>query len=71
MVAACVEVEVDPKTGVPRLLEICEAFECGPILNPANLKAQVEGCILMGLGARCEKRCCLRTERSRIRVSRV
>jgi isoquinoline 1-oxidoreductase len=51
VVAACVEVEVDPDTGVPKLLEICEAFECGAVLNPANLKAQVEGCILMGLGA--------------------
>ncbi|MDX2150788.1 MAG: molybdopterin cofactor-binding domain-containing protein [Bryobacteraceae bacterium] len=51
VVAACVEVEVDPKTGAPRLLEIVEAFECGAILNPAGLRAQVEGCILMGLGA--------------------
>jgi isoquinoline 1-oxidoreductase len=51
VVAACVEVEIDPKTGVPRLLEICEAYECGAVLNPANLKAQVEGCIVMGLGA--------------------
>jgi isoquinoline 1-oxidoreductase len=51
VVAACVEVEVDRATGTPRLLEICEAFECGAILNPANLRAQVEGCILMGLGA--------------------
>jgi isoquinoline 1-oxidoreductase len=51
VVAACVEVEIDSKTGVPRLLEICQAFECGAILNPAGLKAQVEGCILMGLAA--------------------
>jgi isoquinoline 1-oxidoreductase len=51
VVAACVEVEVDPKTGTPKLLEICQAFECGAILNPVNLQAQVEGCILMGLGA--------------------
>ncbi|MEX2263180.1 MAG: molybdopterin cofactor-binding domain-containing protein [Bryobacteraceae bacterium] len=51
VVAACVEVEVDSQTGVPRLLEICQAFECGTILNPAGLKAQVEGCILMGLAA--------------------
>jgi isoquinoline 1-oxidoreductase subunit beta len=50
VVAACVEVEVDRATGIPRLLEICQAFECGPILNPANLRSQVEGCILMGLG---------------------
>jgi isoquinoline 1-oxidoreductase len=44
-------VEVDRATGVPRLLEICEAYECGAILNPLNLRSQVEGCILMGLGA--------------------
>ena len=50
VVAACVEVEVDSKSGVPRLLEICQAFECGAILNPAGLRAQVEGCILMALG---------------------
>ena len=50
VVAACVEVEVDPGTGAPRLLEICQAFECGAILNPANLQAQVEGSIIMGLG---------------------
>ncbi len=30
--------------------EVCEAFECGPILNPANLTSQVQGCIVMGLG---------------------
>jgi isoquinoline 1-oxidoreductase subunit beta len=49
VVAACVEVE----TGAgpePKVREVVEAFECGPILNPANLRAQVEGCILMGLG---------------------
>jgi isoquinoline 1-oxidoreductase len=51
VVAACVEVEVDPRTGTPKLLEICQAFECGAILNPQGLRAQVEGCILMGLGA--------------------
>lgn len=50
VVAACVEVEMDARSGTPRLVEICEAFECGPILNPANLRSQVEGCILMGLG---------------------
>ncbi len=50
VVAACCEVEVDAESGVPRLIEIVEAFECGPILNPANLRCQVEGCITMGLG---------------------
>jgi len=51
VVAACVEVEVDPASGVPKLIEIVQAFECGAILNPANLRAQVEGAIMMGLGA--------------------
>lgn len=50
VVAACVEVEVDPRTGTPLLREICQAFECGAILNPANLQSQVEGCIVMALG---------------------
>jgi len=50
VVAACVEVELDRESGVPRLIEIVQAFECGAILNPANLRAQVEGCIVMGLG---------------------
>jgi len=30
--------------------EVCEVFECGPVVNPANLVSQVQGCILMGLG---------------------
>ena len=41
---------MDRASGVPRLIEIVEAFECGAILNPANLRSQVEGCIMMGLG---------------------
>jgi isoquinoline 1-oxidoreductase len=49
VVAACCEVEVD-RAGVPRLIEVVQAFECGAILNPANLRSQVEGCIMMGVG---------------------
>lgn len=51
VVAACVEVEWAAGAAEPRLIEICQAFECGAVLNPLNLRAQVEGCILMGLGA--------------------
>ncbi len=49
-VAACVEVAIDraAKKIVPR--HVCQAYECGAIINPANLRAQVEGAILMGLG---------------------
>jgi isoquinoline 1-oxidoreductase len=47
-VAACVEVAVrDTQISVRRISQV---FECGAIVNPANLEAQVAGCILMGLG---------------------
>jgi isoquinoline 1-oxidoreductase len=47
--AACVEVEV--RDGEIHVLEACQAFECGAIQNPQNLKSQVAGCLMMGLGA--------------------
>ena len=50
VVAACCEVEVDRASGAPRLIEVVQAFECGAILNPANLRSQVEGAIMMGVG---------------------
>ena len=50
VVANCVEVELDLKTGVPRVHEICVAYECGAILNPAGLRQQVEGCLMMAMG---------------------
>lgn len=56
VVAACAEVEIDAKTGAVRLVEIVQAYECGKILNPGNLRQQVEGCILMGLGAALRER---------------
>ncbi len=50
VVAACVEVAIDRQRGEIKVNEVCEAFECGPIINPANLTSQVQGCIVMGLG---------------------
>jgi len=49
-VAACVEVGIDRKRGEIKVHQVCEAFECGPIQNPANLTSQVQGCIIMGMG---------------------
>ncbi|MCW5841760.1 MAG: molybdopterin-dependent oxidoreductase [Caldilinea sp.] len=49
-VAACVEVAVDPASGVLTVLHVVEAFECGAIINPDNVRAQVEGAIIQGLG---------------------
>jgi CO/xanthine dehydrogenase Mo-binding subunit len=47
-VAACAEVE----TGVNGVIvrDFHMAFECGKILNPSNLRAQVTGAIIQGLG---------------------
>src|SRR5436190_917464 len=38
------------EAGAFKVSQVCEAFECGAIQNSANLKAQMEGCIIMGLG---------------------
>jgi isoquinoline 1-oxidoreductase len=50
VVACCVEVEVDVPKGDIRVVEVCEAFECGKVMNPDNLRSQIEGAIVMGLG---------------------
>ena len=55
-VAACAEVEVDPQSGQIKVRRIAEAFECGAIVNPENLRMQVEGAIIMGLGPACAKK---------------
>ena len=50
-VAACVEIQIDRKENKFKVSRVCQAFECGKILNPANLLSQVQGAIVMGLGA--------------------
>jgi isoquinoline 1-oxidoreductase subunit beta len=56
VVAACVEIAcgagdspAQTKNAIS-VRRVCEAFECGAILNPANLASQVQGCIIMGIG---------------------
>ena len=49
-VAACAEVAVDRQHSTITVRRVCEVFECGAVLNPDNLRAQVQGCIIMGLG---------------------
>jgi isoquinoline 1-oxidoreductase len=51
VVAACVEVAIDRERSEIKVNHVCETFECGPVINPANLLSQVQGCIIMGLGA--------------------
>lgn len=50
VVAACVEIAVDRAQKQIAVKHVCEVFECGAIINPDNLMAQVQGCIIMGLG---------------------
>jgi isoquinoline 1-oxidoreductase len=48
-VASCAEVQAEAGKP-PRIVRIVEAFECGAIVNPGHLHAQVEGAVIMGLG---------------------
>ncbi|MEP7363574.1 MAG: molybdopterin cofactor-binding domain-containing protein [Acidobacteriota bacterium] len=50
-IAACCEIEIGSAPGAPlRIREFHAAYECGAILNPSNLQAQVEGALIQGLG---------------------
>jgi isoquinoline 1-oxidoreductase len=49
-VACCAELEVDRTRNEIHVLHVVEAFDCGPVLNPDNLRNQVEGAIIQGLG---------------------
>jgi isoquinoline 1-oxidoreductase len=49
-VACCARIAMNERDGTFRVAKVVEAYECGAIQNPANLKAQVEGCIIQGLG---------------------
>ena len=49
-VATCAEVAVEPATGEVKILRAVTAFECGAIINPGHLRAQVEGAVIMGIG---------------------
>lgn len=49
-VATCAEVSVDRATGKVKLVRVVEAFECGAVVNPDQLKNQIEGSIVMAIG---------------------
>ncbi len=48
-VATCAEVSVN-RGGAPRVLRLVTAFECGAVVNPEQLRNQIEGAAMMGLG---------------------
>ena len=49
-IATFAEVNVDPKSGEVKVVRVVSAFECGAIVNPDNLKNQIEGSNVQGLG---------------------
>jgi len=49
-VAACVEVAINRAKNHYTVRHVCEVFECGAVINPANLVSQIQGAIIMGLG---------------------
>jgi isoquinoline 1-oxidoreductase len=49
-IATFAEVSVDRKAGEAKVVRVVSAFECGAIVNPDNLKNQIEGSNVQGLG---------------------
>ena len=49
-VALIAEVEVNPTTGVVKVLRVVCAQDMGQVINPHGARVQAEGCITMGLG---------------------
>jgi isoquinoline 1-oxidoreductase len=49
-VATCAEVSVNRTSGDVKIARLTTAYECGAIINPAHLKNQVEGAMVMGIG---------------------
>ena len=49
-IATCAEVAVDRRSGDVRVVRLVTAFECGAIVNPDNLRNQIEGGNVMAIG---------------------
>lgn len=43
-------VEVDVETGEVKVLKVIAAHEVGKAIHPQNVRGQIEGCVVMGLG---------------------
>lgn len=48
-VATCAEVRVE-QGRPPRIVRVVQAYDCGAVVNPDQLKNQNEGAVMMGLG---------------------
>ena len=49
-IATFAEVNVDSKSGEVKVVRVVSSFECGAIVNPDNLRNQIEGSNVQGLG---------------------
>lgn len=49
-IATFAEVNVDRQSGDVKVVRVVSAFECGAIVNPDNLRNQIEGSNIQGLG---------------------
>lgn len=49
-IATFAEVHVDKASGEVKVVRVVSAFECGAIVNPDNLRNQIEGSNVQGLG---------------------
>ncbi len=49
-VAMCADVAVDRATASVKIARVVASFECGTIINPDQLKNQIEGSVVMGIG---------------------
>ena len=49
-VAACAEVAADAASGAVRITRLVAAFDCGAVVNPTGLRAQISGGIIQGIG---------------------
>jgi isoquinoline 1-oxidoreductase subunit beta len=55
-VAQVAEVSVNKENGVVRVHRVVCAIDCGPVINPDTVRAQMEGGIVMGLSAALKER---------------
>lgn len=49
-IATCAEVFVEPESGEVKVVRLVAAYDCGAIINPDNVRNQVEGALVQGLG---------------------
>jgi CO/xanthine dehydrogenase Mo-binding subunit len=49
-VAQGAEVEVDPETGMIRIIKLVGAYDCGKAINPLAVRGQILGGVMMGVG---------------------